>query len=103
MHCTSISLRQNPDFSDQHEFLDNIYSSCSAIICIEPEIGHHYISYADVLALDCARQLTNWPLRDLGGSGIILCMRPANERRCCNVTSSLIGWVHIQNDPWRIS
>ena len=32
-------------------------------------------------------------------SGIILCMHPANERRH-DVTSSLIGWVHAQNDPW---
>ena len=32
--------------------------------------------------------------------GIILCMRQANERRCYNVTSSLIGWVHTQKDPW---
>ena len=32
-------------------------------------------------------------------SGIILCMRPANERRHYIVTSSLIGWVHTQNDP----
>ena len=29
-------------------------------------------------------------------------MRPANERRRYNihVTSSLIGWVHAENDPW---
>ena len=27
-------------------------------------------------------------------SGIVLCMRPANERR-----RSLIGWAHSQNDP----
>ena len=27
-------------------------------------------------------------------------MRPANERRRYNVTSSLIGWAHKQNDPW---
>ena len=33
-------------------------------------------------------------------SGIILCMHPANERQHCNVTSSLIGWAHAQNDPW---
>ena len=26
-------------------------------------------------------------------------MRPANERRRYIVTSSLIGWVHTQNDP----
>ena len=31
--------------------------------------------------------------------GIILCMRPANERQRYNVTSPLIGWAHIQNDP----
>ena len=31
--------------------------------------------------------------------GIILWMRPANERRRYNVTSSLIGWAHSQNDP----
>ena len=33
-------------------------------------------------------------------AGNILCMRPANERRRCNVTSSLIGWAHAQNDRW---
>ena len=32
-------------------------------------------------------------------SWIILCMCPANERRCYNITSSLIGWAHTQNDP----
>ena len=30
---------------------------------------------------------------------IILCMHPANERWLYNVTSSLIGWAHSQNDP----
>ena len=34
-----------------------------------------------------------------GYTGIILCIRPANERRRYNVTS-LIGWAHTQNDPW---
>ena len=32
--------------------------------------------------------------------GIILSMRPAKGRRRYNVTSSLIGWTHTQNDPW---
>ena len=32
-------------------------------------------------------------------AGIILCMHPANGRRRYNVTSSLIGWAHTQNDP----
>ena len=31
--------------------------------------------------------------------GIILHIRPANERRRYNVTSSLIGWAHTQNEP----
>ena len=34
-------------------------------------------------------------------TGFILYMRPANERWHYNVTSSLIGWAHTQNDPWR--
>ena len=40
-------------------------------------------------------------LRDfiLMSTGIILCMRPANERWHYKVTSSLTGWVHAQNDP----
>ena len=32
-------------------------------------------------------------------TGIIFCVRPANERRRYNVTSSLIGWAHTQNYP----
>ena len=31
-------------------------------------------------------------------TGIILCMRPGNERRRYIVTPSLIGWAHTQND-----
>ena len=27
-------------------------------------------------------------------------MGSANKRRRYNVTSSLIGWAHTQNDPW---
>ena len=35
-------------------------------------------------------------------TGIILWMRPANERRRYIVTSSFIGWAHSQNNPrWR--
>ena len=33
-------------------------------------------------------------------AGIVLCTQPANERPCYSVASSLIGWVHTQNDPW---
>ena len=33
--------------------------------------------------------------------GIILWMHPANKRLHYIVMSSLIGWVHAQNDPWK--
>ena len=33
-------------------------------------------------------------------SGIIFCVRPANERWRYIVTSSLIGWEHTQNDHY---
>ena len=36
---------------------------------------------------------------ELIAPGIILCIRPANERRRYNVNSSLIGWAYTQNDP----
>ena len=36
----------------------------------------------------------------VGYSGIILFMGSAVERRRYIVTSSLIGWAHIQNGPW---
>ena len=35
-----------------------------------------------------------------GISGIILGMGSANERRCYNITLSLIGWAHSQNGNW---
>ena len=38
------------------------------------------------------RDLATWQ----GTTGIILCMRPVNERQPYNVTSSLIGWGHSQ-------
>ena len=41
----------------------------------------------------------SWVYRDTLSSGIILYMRPANERGCYIVTSSLIAWAHIQNGP----
>ena len=48
----------------------------------------------------CAIHLRATSQKMLQISGIILCMRPANERRRYNVTSSPIGWAHSQNDPW---
>ena len=39
------------------------------------------------------------PLCSEASSGIVLYMRLANERRRYIITSSLIGWAHIRNDP----
>ena len=33
-------------------------------------------------------------------AGLILGLRPANERRRYKVMPSLIGWVQTQNQPW---
>ena len=38
--------------------------------------------------------------KESNNTGIILYMRPANERRRYIVMSSLFCWAHIQNDPW---
>ena len=35
----------------------------------------------------------------LAFTGTVLWMHPANKRRCNDVTLSLIGWAHLQNDP----
>ena len=40
-----------------------------------------------------------WLLFQISNSRFILWMHPANERRRYIVTSSLIGWVHSQDDP----
>ena len=37
---------------------------------------------------------------DSVSAGTILGMGSAYERRRYNVTSCLIRWAHIQNDPW---
>ena len=34
--------------------------------------------------------------------GVILCMRPANEKPRYSVTPTRFGWAHTQNDPWAI-
>ena len=36
-------------------------------------------------------------------SGFILCMRPANKRWHYIVMLSLIGWVHSQDDPCKMT
>ena len=35
-------------------------------------------------------------------TGLILGLRPANEKRCYFVTTALIGWGQAYNQPWNI-
>ena len=49
------------------------------------------------VAIDGRGDICNAPNGEY--TGIILGMDSANERRRYIVTSSLIGWVHTQNDP----
>ena len=63
----------------------------SRTLAIYPHWSHHNIN---VLWSKSNRSLNR-------SAGIILCMCPANERQCYNVMSSLIGWAHTQNDPWK--
>ena len=54
------------------------------------------ISYTIINAKTTPTTLTHLS-QDLG---IISSMRSANDRWRYNVTSSLIGWAHTQDDPW---
>ena len=38
-------------------------------------------------------------LQYIKASGLILGLRPANERQCYFVTTSLIGWVQAKSNP----
>ena len=75
----------------------------------------HWLSALAITTTGCRPALSQGPCSSLGCivalrtnqgggkltlPGIILCMRPVNERRRYNVTSSLTGWARTQNDPW---
>ena len=47
--------------------------------------------------------INNWTgKRDDKSAGVILGLRPANERRRYKVTPSLIGWAQTKNQPFII-
>ena len=77
-------------------YLSSIRSACSTCSVKQNHISLLSfiivsISHLRIVCLnDCSIHL----------SGIILCIRQANERRRYNVTSSLICWAHTQNVPW---
>ena len=67
------------------------YDHCPLVIilCIRP------YAYTCIRRYNVTPPPTGW-----AHTNIYLCMRPANDRWRCNVNSFLIGWAHIQDDPW---
>ena len=53
--------------------------------------------FVDIIGLTTAKHRS--PATQMSWTRTILCMRPASGRRRYNITSSLIGWAHTQNDP----
>ena len=95
--CNSRPTMINHDYNMTKQFrikriYHEIHSTKSSDIAYLPPLWCTHLSLTTgVVAL----HIPSWR------PGIILCMRPANERRCYIVTSSLIGWAHSQNDPWK--
>ena len=88
------------------EYLFYEYICNNTVLSSDPFIDKSPFVKTQTNALEMELRLTcTSPSRchpvDVGAPGVILCMRPANERRRCNVTSSLTGWAHSQNDRWR--
>ena len=53
-----------------------------------------------LVALEMALWHTSLMRMKCGETSVILCICPANERWCYNVTLSPIGWLQTQNDHW---
>ena len=64
---------------------------------VEKYTSSKSLSLAWIWSLPYLKPLPHGYIRVTGSS---LCISPTNERRRCNVRSSLIGSAHIQNDPW---
>ena len=56
-------------------------------LCVKEPVGLHKLSI----------RMVQYSLTE---DGLILGLRPANERLCYFVTTSPIGWVQAQNQPW---
>ena len=86
---------KNSHIHDLAKMADN---KKNILICILSHKINVFFIY-DFVLLDKKPLLIQMMTRSRTSSGIILCMRPVNERWRYNVTSSLIGWAHKQNDP----
>ena len=79
--------------------LYTLLDRCGGIHCLPEDSPHKArVSNAKHWCFPCCSPEQTLELAV--SSGIILCMRPANERRHYSATSSLIGRAQTQNDPW---
>ena len=58
------------------------------------------MNHIDLVTSDMKAKLVVHEVNQTSCRWIILCVHPANERRCYNKKVPLIGQVHAQNDPW---
>ena len=87
---SSLSTNIIKRFTSYYPFMysDVMWHSARKSANVNLMSRYNTIQYNNVLQHD-----TIWP-------GMILCMRPANERRRYIVASSPVSWAHTQNDPW---
>ena len=88
----------------------------SNVVCVRNlrEVVVTYFWMARIVAQYKASCCVHWVVRVQSGdilfsysnvfnTGLILCLRPANERRRYKVTPSLIGWAQTNNQPCNVS
>ena len=91
-----------------NKFMNTSLAKCVQlinIICTIPQnktssgVNNEIITIKTLPTVGGYDNQTHWIPANYTPSENILCMRPTNERRRYNVTSSPIGWAHTQNDP----
>ena len=98
MVCWLLGAKPSPEPMLTYIWLDNLGTSFSEIL-----IKIHFVTWKCIWKV--ASKMVNvlcqfqYVVPNMLTPGIILCMRPANERWRYNVTPSLIGWACTQNDP----
>ena len=79
-------------------FIRQFYNGCNYLSMLGLKLNH--VSKSGLRQRASAILLVTSFICLIWLTGNILCVHPANERRRYNVTLSLIGWAHAQNDPW---
>ena len=105
-HGWGLSSRLYRGFNASNTFGPEQYCCCSVNSIFKSIVQRKFSSFVSSFIIQmyfvCKLALVQWQLTMIQHwfLRIILWMRPANERGCYIVTSSLFGWAHTQNDPW---